>query len=93
MSWIDDMEEARQREWQRRYGGPEFLPQRLPDGTYTPGIGHTGSAYPRGTGHDYCWQPDHCISCGCGPNGPCVSHRNFAYIKGWRPPTDTVPEP
>ena len=85
---LDQMEEDRRREWERRYGGPEYLPQRLPDGTYTPGIGHTGDMWPRGRGHDYCWDPYNCISCGCGPQGPqhCV-HENLAYIKGWRPET------
>ena len=65
--------------------GHDMYPQKLPDGTYTPGIGHTGSAWPRGTGHDYCWAPWTCISCGCWKTGPCVSHKNIAYIAGYRP--------
>jgi len=65
--------------------GQGMYPQKLEDGTYSPGIGHTGSPWPRGTGHDYCWRPWSCISCGCGPKGPCDSHRNVAFIAGYRP--------
>jgi hypothetical protein len=85
-SLLDDMAERAHNEWMRQYGGLNILPQRLPDGTYTPGIGHTGAPWPRGRGHDYCWDPENCISCGCGPRGPeGCSHKNLAYIKGWRP--------
>lgn len=65
--------------------GGDMYPKRLEDGTYSPGIGHTGSAWPQGTGHDYCWEPWNCISCGCSSVGPCTSHRNIAYIAGYRP--------
>ena len=84
-NYLDSYAEKAYREWQRQYGGPRFLPQKLPDGTYTPGIGHTGAAWPRGRGHDYCWDPYNCISCGCGPTGPCNDHRNLVYINGYRP--------
>jgi hypothetical protein len=73
-------------DWQQRYGHLNYLPQRKPDGTYTPGLGHTGLPWPRGTGHDYCWDPCHCISCGCGPWGPQhCTHANLARILGWVP--------
>lgn len=65
--------------------GHSMYPQKLEDGTYSPGIGHTGMPWPQGTGHDYCWAPWGCISCGCAPDGPCESHRNIAYIAGYRP--------
>lgn len=71
--------------------GSAMYPRRLADGTYSPGIGHTGDAWPRGTGHDYCWQPWNCISCGCGPKGPCNSHRNIAMIAGYDPTLPKAP--
>ena len=82
MDYFEDWAAKSKRTLEAMYG-PDMYPKRKADGTYTPGIGHTGSAWPRGTGHDYCWQPWSCISCGCGPNGPCLSHRNIARIAGW----------
>jgi len=79
------LDERNKREWDLRFGGRRFLPRKLDDGTYTPGIGHTGSPWPQGRGHDYCWDPYNCISCGCTTEGPCYAHRNLAYIEGWRP--------
>ena len=83
MSFTEDWEVREKKRWDAQYGGAIYLPQRQPDGTYSPGIGHTGSAWPRGRGHDHCWNPFNCISCGCGPHGPCTSHQNFARINGW----------
>ena len=79
-----DWEVESKRQLEAMYGRSMY-PQRQDDGTYSPGIGHTGSPWPGGTGHDYCWKPWNCISCGCSANGPCVSHKNIAYIQGWRP--------
>lgn len=61
------------------------LPQRIEVGLYTPGRGHTGGAWPRGAGHDYCWDPHNCISCGCSRNGPGLCHIGIALNSGWRP--------
>lgn len=80
----DDWEINSKRTLEALYGD-KMYPQKLEDGTYSPGIGHTGSDFPRGTGHDYCWKPWYCISCGCGPQGPCDSHKNVARIAGWTP--------
>ena len=63
--------------------GAAMYPKKREDGTYSRGIGHTGSPWPQGTGHDWCWAPWRCISCGCGWNGPCTSHANIARINGW----------
>jgi hypothetical protein len=65
--------------------GKDMYPKPNGDGTFSPGIGHTGGPWPQGTGHDYCWKPWNCISCGCNPTGPCDSHKNVALIAGWTP--------
>ena len=49
---LAQIEEDIQREWRARYGHLSYAPQKQPDGTYSKGIGHTGSPWPRGTGHD-----------------------------------------
>ena len=44
-----------------------------------------GSPWPQGRGHDYCWDPFNCISCGCSRKGPGLCHLNQALGSGWRP--------
>lgn len=81
---MDDWEVNSKQTLEALYGA-KMYPQKLPDGFYSPGIGHTGSEWPGGTGHDYCWKPWHCISCGCWKTGPCDAHKNIARIAGWVP--------
>ena len=94
---LDDWEIGERRRYDARYGPPSrYLPRRIPEPTetvrwagqevpvlYSRGIGHTGLLWPRGRGHDWCWAPFDCISCGCGPEGPGDCHRNEAALHGW----------
>ena len=84
MSYFDDWAERSRREWDANYGR-NALPQRIEDNLYTPGVGHTGSPWPEGRGHDYCWNPFNCIYCGCTQRGPGMCHLNQALASGWRP--------
>jgi hypothetical protein len=70
-----------------------YYPTKQDNGQYSRGIGHTGGPWPRGSGHDWCWHPEQCISCGCSWNGPCYSHVNIAQIRGWDGTRTNAPRP
>jgi hypothetical protein len=67
---------------------PRYLPKQLEDGTFSRGIGRSTDS-----GHDWCWAPLDCISCGCSWNGPCISHQNIAQIVGWDGQRGNAPRP